>query len=92
MLWEILELTGGLAAMLLPLMLLAVPGIVLFLVAPAALILLVVAIPAALAAAAVALPYLLVRAVRRYTATWRGGRRSAARRGAAAPRPDLRRL
>jgi hypothetical protein len=60
--------------LLLPLMLLAVPGIVLFLVAPAALILLVVAIPAAIAAAAVALPYLLVRAVRRYTATWRGGR------------------
>jgi hypothetical protein len=65
MLWEILELTGGFAAMLLPLMLLAVPGIVLFLVAPAALILLVLAIPAAIAAAAVALPYLLIRAVRR---------------------------
>jgi hypothetical protein len=65
MLWEILELTGGFAAMLLPLMLLAVPGIVLFVVAPAALILLVVTIPATLAAAAVGLPYLLVRAVRR---------------------------
>jgi len=55
---------GGFAAMLLPLLLLAVPGIVLVVV-PAALVLLLVAIPATLAAAAVGLPYLLVRAVRR---------------------------
>ena len=64
MLWEVTELLGGFAAMLLPLMLLAVPGIVLVVV-PVALLLLLVAIPAALAAAAVALPYLLIRAVRR---------------------------
>ncbi len=65
MLWEVVELLGGLAAMLLPLLLLAVPGLVLFLVLPAALVLLLVALPATLAAAAVGLPYLLVRAVRR---------------------------
>jgi hypothetical protein len=65
MLWEVLELLGGFAAMLTPLLLLAVPGIVLFFVLPAALVLLLVAIPAALAAVVVALPYLLVRAVRR---------------------------
>ena len=59
MLWEVTELLGGFAAMLLP-----VPGIVLVVV-PAALVLLLVAIPATLAAAAVGLPYLLVRAVRR---------------------------
>jgi hypothetical protein len=64
MLWEVTELLGGFAAMLLPLMLLAVPCIVLVVV-PAALVLLLVAIPATLAAAAVGLPYLLVRAVRR---------------------------
>ena len=64
MLWEVTELLGGFAAMLLPLLLLAVPGIVLVVV-PAALVLLLVAIPATLAAAAVGLPYLLVRAVRR---------------------------
>ena len=65
MLWEVTELLGGLAAMLMPLLLLAVPGLVLFVVLPAALVLLLVAIPATLAAAAVGLPYLLVRAVRR---------------------------
>jgi hypothetical protein len=64
MLWEVTELLGGFAAMLLPLLLLAVPGIVLVVV-PAALVLLLVAIPATLGAAAVGLPYLLVRAVRR---------------------------
>jgi hypothetical protein len=65
MLWEVLELLGGFAVMLLPLLLLAVPGLVLFLILPAALVLVLVAIPATLAAAAVGLPYLLVRAVRR---------------------------
>jgi hypothetical protein len=65
MLWEVVELLGGFATMLLPLMVLAVPGLVLFLVLPAALVLLLVAIPATLAAVAVGLPYLLVRAVRR---------------------------
>jgi len=65
MLWEVFELLGGFGAMLLPLMLLAVPGLVLFLILPAALVLLLVAIPATLAAAVIGLPYLLVRAARR---------------------------
>ena len=49
----------------------AVPGIALFVVLPAALVLLVAAVPVTIAAAAVGLPYLLVRAIRRQTATWR---------------------
>jgi hypothetical protein len=65
MLWEVVELLGGFATMLLPLLVLAVPGLLLFLVLPAALVLVLVAIPATLAAAVVGLPYLLVRAVRR---------------------------
>ena len=71
MLWEVIELAGGFGAMLMPLLLLAVPGIALFVVLPAALVLLVAAIPVTIAAAAVGLPYLLVRAIRRQRATWR---------------------
>ena len=61
MLWEVIDLTGGLTVMLLPLFLLGLPGFVLFILAPAALLL----APVALAGAAVAPPYLLARAIRR---------------------------
>ena len=65
MLWETFELLGGFGAMLMPLVALGVPGIVLFLVVPAALVLLLVAIPVLIAAAVIGLPFLLVRAIRR---------------------------
>lgn len=64
MLWEIVDLVGGLTVMLLPLLLLPLPGIILFLVLPALLVLAVAAVPAMIAAAIIAVPYLLVRAVR----------------------------
>ena len=63
-LWEIVDAIGGLSVMLLPLLLLAVPGIALFLVLPALLVLAVVAVPALAAAAIVVPSYLLIRAVR----------------------------
>ena len=63
-LWEISDLAGGISVMLLPAMLLAFPGFVLFIAAPVALVLVVAAVPAAVVAAAIGLPYLLVRAIR----------------------------
>jgi Flp pilus assembly protein TadB len=65
MLGEAIDLGAGLTVMLLPLLTTALPGVVLLLVLPAALLALVVAVPAALAAAFLAPPYMLVRAVRR---------------------------
>jgi hypothetical protein len=61
LLWEVIDLTGGLTIILLPLFLLGLPGFVLFILAPAALVL----APLALAGAVVAPPYLLIRAIRR---------------------------
>jgi hypothetical protein len=84
MLWELVELAGGFAVMFLPLLLLAVPGLVLFILAPAALLLLVAAIPATLVAAVIGLPYLLVRAVRRLRGRGSQPPRAAARRVATA--------
>jgi hypothetical protein len=65
---EVIDLAGGLAAGLLPLLLLSVPGIILFVVLPAivllALALPLVAVGAVLAVLAVP-PYLLARGRRR---------------------------
>src|SRR4051812_43149841 len=64
MLWEVADLTGGAAVMLLPLLLLAVPGIAAFVVLPAIVLLAVAAAPVVVAGAVVVPTYLLVRAVR----------------------------
>jgi membrane protein implicated in regulation of membrane protease activity len=64
MLWEVADLTGGAAVMLLPLLLLAVPGIAAFVVLPAIVLLAVAAAPVIVAGAVVVPAYLLVRAVR----------------------------
>jgi Flp pilus assembly protein TadB len=65
MLAEVLDLGAGLTVMLLPFLATALPGVVLVLVLPAALLALLFAVPAMLVAALVAPPYLLVRAARR---------------------------
>jgi membrane protein implicated in regulation of membrane protease activity len=64
MLWEVVDLTGGAAVMLLPLLLLAVPGIAAFVVLPAIVLFAVAAAPVIVAGAVVIPAYLLVRAVR----------------------------
>ena len=65
MLWEIVDLTGGVAVMLLPLFLLAVPGLAAFVILPAIVLLAVAAAPVIVAGAVVVPAYLLIRAVRR---------------------------
>ena len=62
---EVADLAGGAAVMLLPLLLLAVPGIAAFVVLPALVLLAVVAAPVAVAGAVVVPTYLLIRAVSR---------------------------
>ena len=75
MLGEVIDLGGGLVVGLLPALLLAVPGIIVFVVLPA-IVLLAVALPLAAIGAVVALPpYLVVR--------WQRRRRSARRPPAA---------
>jgi Flp pilus assembly protein TadB len=65
MLEEVTDLSAGLNVMLMPALLLAVPGIILFVVLPG-ILLLAVAIPLGVIAAAImGPPYLVVRAVRR---------------------------
>jgi hypothetical protein len=65
MLTEVVDLAGGLAAGLLPLLLLAVPGIILFVVLPA-ILLLALALPFVVIGTAIALPpYVLARRRRR---------------------------
>jgi Flp pilus assembly protein TadB len=65
MLEELLDLTAGLGVMLMPALILAVPGIILFVVLPGLLIL-AVALPVALVGAAIlGPPYLVVRLLRR---------------------------
>jgi hypothetical protein len=66
---EISELGAGLNVMLMPFVLIAVPGIILLLVLPAVVLLAAAAVPAVIVAAVIGPPYLLVRAIRR-----RGGR------------------
>jgi hypothetical protein len=62
---EVLDLTAGLGILLLPVWLTAVPGIILFLVLPAVLLLAVIAVPAIILAAIVAPPFVLTRFVLR---------------------------
>jgi hypothetical protein len=65
MLEEVIDLTTGLGVLLLPLLLLAVPGIILFVVLPG-ILLLALAAPLALIGAVIALPpYLVARWLRR---------------------------
>jgi Flp pilus assembly protein TadB len=64
MLEEVIDLAAGAGAALMPLLLLAVPGIILFVVLPAILILALVA-PLALIGAVLAVPPLLLRRLRR---------------------------
>jgi hypothetical protein len=63
MLEELIDLSVGLGVALLPLLLLAVPGIILFVVLPA-ILLLVLAAPLAVISAVIAVPPYLVRSVR----------------------------
>ena len=65
MLEEITDLSAGLNVMLMPALLLAVPGIILFVVLPGILLLAVTLPLAVIAAAIIGPPYLLVRALRR---------------------------
>jgi Flp pilus assembly protein TadB len=65
LLWEVSDLAGGATVMLLPLLLLAVPGLTLFVLLPAIVLLAVAAAPTAVAGAVVVPSYLLVRAIKR---------------------------
>ena len=67
-LWEVNDLIGGAVVMLLPMLLLAVPGILLFVVLPALVLLAVAAAPVVVAGAVLAPTYLLARLVRRLRA------------------------
>jgi Flp pilus assembly protein TadB len=63
--WETLDLAAGLGIVLLPLLLTALPGIILLLVLPVLLLGLVAAAPVVIAGAILAPPYLLLRSLRR---------------------------
>ena len=65
MLEEVIDLSAGLVVVLLPLFLLSVPGIILFFVLPAILLLALAAPLAVIGAVIAAPPYLLVRWLRR---------------------------
>ena len=82
MLEELIDLSAGLGVALLPLLLLSVPGIILFVVLPA-ILLLALAAPLAAIGAVVAAPYLLARRWRRTTKP--PARRADAQRQACAP-------
>jgi Flp pilus assembly protein TadB len=78
MLTEVVDLAGGLAAGLLPLLLLAVPGVILFVVLPA-ILLLALALPFVVIGTVIAVPpYVLARRRRRRGV--RAGSRPAGRR------------
>jgi Flp pilus assembly protein TadB len=62
---EVVDLSAGLTVMLLPLVTIALPGVILLLVVPAVLLLVAAAVPVAIAGALVTPPYLIVRSVRR---------------------------
>jgi Flp pilus assembly protein TadB len=64
MIGQVVDLSAGLGILVLPLLVTALPGVILMLVLPAVLLLVVAAIPLALAAALLA-PFLLVRRRRR---------------------------
>jgi Flp pilus assembly protein TadB len=65
MLGEIADVTMGLSIILLPLLTIAIPGVLLLLVLPAVLLAAVAAAPVVIAAALLGPPYLLVRRLRR---------------------------
>jgi hypothetical protein len=65
MLGEVVNLSAGLAVLLLPLMITALPGVVLLLVLPAVLLLAIAVVPALVVGAVLAPPVLLVRYLRR---------------------------
>jgi Flp pilus assembly protein TadB len=62
---EVVDQTAGLTVMLLPLLTIALPGVILLLIAPIALLAVAAAIPAVLVGALLAPPWLVVRAIRR---------------------------
>jgi hypothetical protein len=64
MLEELIDLSAGLGVVLLPVLLLSIPGIILFVVLPA-ILLLALAAPVALVGALIAAPILLARRLRR---------------------------
>jgi Flp pilus assembly protein TadB len=79
---QLMDLTAGIGVALLPALLLAVPGIILFVVLPA-ILLLALAAPLAIVGALIAAPFLLARRLRRRrrgTASLRAVSRAAARR------------
>jgi hypothetical protein len=82
MLWAFADIAGGAAVMLLPLLLLAVPGIIVFVVLPGLVLLAVAGAPVVVAGAILTPTYLLTRLVRRLVAT---RQRNVGRRGAVAP-------
>jgi hypothetical protein len=63
-LWEVTDLLAGAVVTFLPLLLIAVPGVILFLVLPALFLLAVVAVPVVAAGAVLVPAYLLMRSVR----------------------------
>jgi Flp pilus assembly protein TadB len=66
MLEEVIDLLGGgLPILLLPLLVTSLPGVILFIIAPAVLVLALVALPVVVAGMLALPPYLLVRAIRR---------------------------
>ena len=81
MLGEVVELSAGLGIILLPLLAIALPGVILMLILPAIFLLAAAALPLVLAGALLAPPYLVVHAVRRRAC--RGAGRAAQRRPAA---------
>lgn len=75
MLEEIVDLSTGAGAALMPLLLLSMPGIVLFVVLPA-ILLLALAVPLVLAGAVIAAPFLLATHLLRYVRSASASRRS----------------
>jgi Flp pilus assembly protein TadB len=65
MLEDVIDLSIGLSVILMPLFLIAIPGVLLLLIAPVVLVGVVAAIPAVVAGVLLAPPYLLFRALRR---------------------------
>ncbi len=77
MLWEVADLAGGAVVTLLPLLVLAVPSAVLFLLLPVLVLLAVAAVPVVVAGAVLVPAYLLTRSARRAGARFKTYRRSA---------------
>jgi Flp pilus assembly protein TadB len=88
MAWEVADLAGGAAVASLPLLILAVPSAVLFLLLPALVLLAVAAVPVLVAAAVLGPAYLLTRSARSARARW-ASRRRGPRRSAPAARAGL---